>query len=286
MTLRDSKTGELNVPAGLWRQMVRDYDGRWKKYRGLRSSITHDLYFHGHQPRPIYKGLYCFRKLEKYINATLKTRRLIIQGLTANDFDSTDSFVKWLSDLHRMQSYKGKAGKLNCNRKLISHNHSSIIRGDVIKLAVNYGDPYASGKTAGPALKNVPESALPVDVELSIGELYHYYPRREYFGHYYEELYRMYKLIRRARATSLSYVVESIAKFYQVVANLHMFEQVNNSLYMNITNALLEYYGVNGIEHGILDFVAMRLSPSNICPRSKPVNACQSLIATMDNALR
>jgi len=57
--------------------------------------------------------------------------------------------------------------------------------------------------------------------------------------------------------------LEIIASYYQYGINMHMFENVNQSLFTNQANAMLKLLGLKPIEHGILDFVAMRLQPKN-----------------------
>lgn len=281
--------GFLTVPSSLWRQMVRDHEGRWKKYENLRSSVTGDLYFYGYQPKPVYDTTERRELLERYVNAYLETRGLIVQSLREEQIFSSDQFVRWLNRLHCKQAYKGEGGKLDLREAAVSQNHSAVIKGDILRLAQRYGDPYATGATRGSILENIPEAALPRDEKLSAGIFHHFYTPREYFGYYYEELYRLFGLIVRTRAELVTYheFLPLLAQFYQILANLRMFHRVNNSLYMNIVNAWLELSGLSGIEHGILDFTAMRLSPPSFTEyfvdEVRRVNPALSLDAVVQN---
>lgn len=259
--LASSKQGSLDIPLDLWRQLIRDFEGRWVKYAGLRSSVTNNLYFYGHQPKPIYRSEDQKKVLERYIEANLETRELVVSRVLGSSFRSVKSFIGWVFELHRLQSYKGNPEELHRDDHLLSQNHTEVIRGDVVLIARHYRDPYAFGKTHGPGITGIPATALPYDRELSYEAIYHFYPSREYFGYYYEELHRLFRAIQRhsTRGDNRDFL-EVVARFYQVAANLHMFERVNNSLYMNLVNTVLGLRGISGIEHGILDFVAMRLS--------------------------
>jgi hypothetical protein len=57
--------------------------------------------------------------------------------------------------------------------------------------------------------------------------------------------------------------VHKVARFFQLLINLHLFAAVNVSLYMNMADGLLEIAGLRGIEHGMVDFVAFRLQPDS-----------------------
>lgn len=55
--------------------------------------------------------------------------------------------------------------------------------------------------------------------------------------------------------------VRKIAELHQILAVSHPFEAVNQSLAMNLANAMLEMRGINGVPHGITDAIAMHLDP-------------------------
>jgi len=60
-----------------------------------------------------------------------------------------------------------------------------------------------------------------------------------------------------------SEIIEMIAKQYQYCAIIWLFNQVNNSIFMNLVNAQLKLIWYNGISHVDLDFAAQRLQPEN-----------------------
>ena len=56
-------------------------------------------------------------------------------------------------------------------------------------------------------------------------------------------------------------VLKNIGEFYQYAANVRPFFNVNNSLFMNVTNELIGRHGLKPVYHGILDHAAQRLQP-------------------------
>lgn len=92
----------------------------------------------------------------------------------------------------------------------------------------------------------------------------HYYPDMEHFNIYVSHMRDLFeKIVLNKNARSIMDQLKLIAEFYQISANIRPFEQVNNSLFMNIVNLLLRNSGLNGIPHGILDHLAMRMQPEN-----------------------
>ena len=60
---------------------------------------------------------------------------------------------------------------------------------------------------------------------------------------------------------SKNQILGKIAEHYQYAANARPYGQINNSLFMNETNTLLQMAGFSTIPHGILDIASMHLQP-------------------------
>lgn len=90
----------------------------------------------------------------------------------------------------------------------------------------------------------------------------HIYPSAEYHSEYLREMQRsLLECLALGPTDKPSHCIERIAQFYQHAANSHLFDQINNSMFMNITNTLLERVGMVGMPHGKLDYAAMVLQP-------------------------
>ena len=56
-------------------------------------------------------------------------------------------------------------------------------------------------------------------------------------------------------------ILAKIAEHYQYAANARPFGQINNSMFMNEVNTLLQKAGMKTMPHGMLDHLAQRLQP-------------------------
>jgi hypothetical protein len=91
----------------------------------------------------------------------------------------------------------------------------------------------------------------------------HFYPDGKYMPAYFDQMQRTAKealdLIKNAAPQDE--ILRKLAEHYQYAANARPFGQINNSLFMNEINTLLQKAGMKPMPHGILDHVAQRLQP-------------------------
>lgn len=225
-----------------WRGLVRDASGRWLKYH--RDGIKYFKY--GKQPKPDLASKEQFRLIKSSINH----EKAFLSGLKNRSFINVRS---WLIKLHKIQAYKGKEGKTLTARRVSRGEHSQIVKLAVLPLAKKYHDPYTNKGTQIVNLPGINPAGLPMDIWKN-KQVIHYYPSPKYFDEYLQ----MMKKKLEEKTT-----IKSIANYYQYGINMHMFENINQSLFANQANAMLKLLGLKPIEHGIIDFVAMRLQPKN-----------------------
>lgn len=236
-----------------WIQCIRDSTGEWDSYTNIKSKSGSN-YFVGSQPFIDYAN----KQEVDYLNANIRIReRLYLDFIDVLAMDA-DEFENWLRELHRKMAYK-YVFEGNFPRHVATH--TPIVRGVVQSVAKQYNDPYKNGLSKGPHFNNIPAYALPRDVVNSEGLIDHYYPELEWRSFYLEEARKTLVSIITSSSVGDNEYLENIAYLFQVLINLHLFVNINGSLYMNMVNALLEIGGRQGIEHGILDFVCMRLQP-------------------------
>lgn len=236
-----------------WQQCVRDTTGKWEAYKHLKSKSGFN-YFRGRQAHVDYNN-----PLEmKYLEANLRVRSKFYAELPEVLEMDISEFRQWIESLHEAMRYQYTYTGIFPR---FTDTHTPIVKLEVIPLAEEYNDPYFTLETQGPNFLELPRGAQPRDV--LVGEIiYHHYPGLEYAEEYLNVILKSLKEILGFRLTRGQYV-RKVAHIYQLLTNLHLFVNINSSLYMNITNGLLEIAGIKGIEHGILDFVGMRLQPEN-----------------------
>jgi len=235
----------------LWKGLVRDSGGRWLKYyfEGYK-------YFqYGIQPKPNLEN----SNNVVYIKTAIDQQRNFIQGLINQDIED---FRTWLISLHKKQIYNGNDIKTAAKKRFALIIHSKIVLDAVIPLAKRYHDPYANKGTQFVYLPKIAKKGLPKDVWDNEKEVFHYYSDPSFLPQY---LSIMEEILQQIITTSHvgKELLSKIALYYQYAINTHMFEHINQSLFANQTNALLQVFGYEPINHGILDFVAMRLQPAN-----------------------
>lgn len=234
-----------------WRQCVRDIDGSWDKYVKILS-LEGARYFYGSQPEINYKEQYEVDLLW----ANIDVRHKIYSTFASRIPSNLTEFKTWIESLHSIMEYRPtEAWKLDVHA---TTTHTQVVLQDVSQLAKEFNDSYGNGVT-GPVFAGFPVESLPVD-EIEGALIRHTYPSLEYKDVYMEAAYLQLVDLLCKSHTKRSYIY-GVAYFYQILINLHYFPSINTSLYMNIANGLLEIAGINGIEHGIKDFVAMRLQP-------------------------
>jgi hypothetical protein len=193
------------------------------------------------------------------LQANIDVRHVVYTKLRCGDLEDATSFKQWLIDLRSMMEYRPTEDwKLSIHA---TSTHTEIVLQDVIHIAKRYDDPYAEMASAGPIFDKFPDEALPIDT-WKADSITHTYPPLEYSDYYFEAALHQLKKLQIITQDQKSYI-HGVARLYQLLVNLHYFPSINTSLYMNIANGLLEIVGLRGVEHGIKDFVAMRLQPSN-----------------------
>lgn len=250
--IEESLRKDVNSPELLtfWKGMVRDSDGRWLKY-----------YFEGYkyfqfgiQQKPNLKN----SNNVTYIKTSINQQRDFIEGLINQNI--TD-FKSWLISLHKKQIYNGNDIKIATKKRFALIIHSRIVLDAVIPLASKYKDPYINKKTQFVCLSGIDKEGLPKDVWENENEVFHYYPEPRFLSQY---LSVMEKTLQEIFTTpNVEELLSKIACYYQYAINTHMFENINQSLFANQVNALLQVFGYKPINHGILDFVAIRFQPQN-----------------------
>lgn len=235
-----------------WRGLVRDSDGRWLKYHyeGIK-------YFRfGQQAKPDLTS----REEVSYIRASIRQNRAFLLGLRNESFSN---FKAWLIKLQREQVYSGIEGKLLRNIRVSQGEHSRIVVDAVLPLAAKYHDPYTNKGTQIVYLPNIDQKGLPMDKWINEKEVIHYYPDPKFLNQYLQVMKENLEEITSISNTSDKGLLSKIALYYQYGINTHMFENINQSLFANQMNTLLQVFGFKPINHGILDFAAMRLQPDN-----------------------
>ena len=210
--------------------------------------------------------------------------------------DSYESYVETMNKAHKL-AYSGKNGK---NLYYIKNGKPYIMEAgtwrttgfehrrdpscyyfendSVENIAKKYNDPLYnlinikdSAKTSRVKLKGIPEKHQPADKwelvdfdGLKYSEYAgHSYPAPEALELYHREMYRTAKeAIRRIKnGESEDRILEVLAEHFQYAANARPYSQINNSLYMNEINTLLQRAGMKVMPHSNLDVVAQRLQP-------------------------
>lgn len=242
------------MPTDFWQQCVRDIDGRWVRYAKLRS-MEDTKYFYGPQPCTDYENLAEINLLQVNIDVRQEFYKTINNVLSMD----VSNFQEWIESLRYKMQYRPTEEWKHAIHATTTH--TDVVAHDVMSVAREYDDPYAFAFKSGPIFDGFPKNALPVD-EIEGKLIKHTYPSLEFSELYFKaSLEQLKNLLHDAHDTKT--YIYGVAHLYQLLINLHYFPSINTSLYMNIANGLLEVAGIKGVDHGIKDFVAMRLQPKN-----------------------
>lgn len=220
---------------------------------------------------------------EAYLANNREVRDVLVEEYETM-YESPERFLWVISDAHQI------AARGNVHAKL-SEDHHGILRTteasnsrmgqafEVARHAAVYGDPYAQ-RFHNPGIGVTTESQLHLegipDEWQSKDRLtyrgvdkaqYEFdYPPVASLNTYFQRIQEVGADIKQAldqppEEVDRLAVVEQIAKQYQYAANARPFAQINNSLFMNLTNMQLKMTGLKPIEHGILDLAAQRMQP-------------------------
>lgn len=212
--------------------------------------------------------------------------------------NSYDSYVETMNHAHKL-AYSGKsgknlyyikdgkpyvmeAGKWRTDGIVHRRDTSNCYFGgeSVEQIAERYNDPLHEilklgnvNKTSRVKLKGIPEKYQPKDTwefdefDGFIMDSAHYtghsYAPAEALEVYHKEMYRTAKeaISRIKNGESEDRILEILAEHFQYAANARPYNQINNSLYMNEINTLLQRAGMKVMSHSNLDIVAQRLKP-------------------------
>ena len=210
--------------------------------------------------------------------------------------DSYESYVETMNNAHKL-AYSGKSGKnlyyvkdgkpyvmeagkwrtegITHRRDTSGHYFSDE---SVEKIAQRYNDPLQEvmnmgdvNKTSRVKLKGIPEKYQPKDTWecddfdgwLCGNYTGHTYAPPEALELYHKEMYRTAQeaISRIKNCESEERILEVLAEHFQYATNARPYNQINNSLYMNEINTLLQRAGMKVMPHSNLDIVAQRLQP-------------------------
>ena len=215
-----------------------------------------------------------------YISASRDARKYLNDVIDSGKYTrSADDYIETMNNMHRV-SANGANGNLNWYAdagqggmdvnpgKIRGKGRPRNSRGaqaqKVEQVAKQYGDPFRVANTSTVNLPGIPKGNLPINQNLG-GTFYHWYPDGgDALRPYYEQMYRTSKealdLIKRNASERT--ILEKIAEHYQYAANARPYGQINNSLFMNEVNSLLQRAGLRTMPHGELDIAAMHLQPN------------------------
>ncbi|MGN0031786.1 MAG: LysM peptidoglycan-binding domain-containing protein [Candidatus Gastranaerophilaceae bacterium] len=214
---------------------------------------------------------------ENYIQASKDLRQHYNDAIANGTYaDSYENYVKTITAGHKV-AYAGfdgthtwydnvgegsldvNPGEIRTKGKLVSD------RGDVSKwveqnIAKKYSDKYSTKEIGQIELEGIPADALPYNAGIN-----HHYPDGKYMPAYFEQMQRTSKeaLDLIEKGAPQNEILAKLAEHYQYAANARPFGQINNSLFMNELNTLLQKAGMKPMPHGMLDHVAQRLQPES-----------------------
>lgn len=218
-----------------------------------------------------------------YIQASKDAREFMNKAIESEKYTkSVDDYIETMNKMHEV-SAKGASGKLNwyadAGQGSIPVNPGKIRdfslsngrfkeAAEVEQIAKKYGDPFRVSKSSTVDLPGIPKNNLPkvsYDEAAYPGQFRHIYPEGKNAGlrPYYEQMYRTSKEATEliSKQASEKAILEKIAEHYQYAANARPYGQINNSLFMNEVNTLLQKAGLRTMPHGNLDHAAMYLQP-------------------------
>lgn len=233
---------------------------------------------------------------EKYEKNQTDARRYLVEMMQSGSlYKDKETFQAAIQQAHRIAASGGVYQEVGAgNLKVTDENAGRIRRegtptnsrkGEALRVATiakKYGDRY--GERFSPvflpnteasstvALDRVDSKFWPkdfTDVDSSgKPDVYSYefdYPDGEGMDQYFDAMFQIGKDITTEMAQqnpNKDRILEMIAEQYQYGAIARPFDQINNSLFMNLANAQIKLLGYNGVTHGEMDLVAQRLQTS------------------------
>lgn len=253
--LKDNDLKNVNL-LEFWRCLARDPEGRWEKYH-----LLSPWYFIGYRPRPLNTNVD-----KRFIRANIAASMFLIESLDELQAGMSDEmFFSWLVAIHKKNTYApAKGGKIITKQIINVGRHTPIVADDVVRLARKYNDPYMPIGEQRLVLDGIREKGLPMDT-WSNGIVTHAYPDPQYLDDYIHMMNTTFTSVACGLSEPLPVRTKltQLALFSQYGINPRMFVKTNHALMLTICNTVLREMKLRGIESGILDFVAMRLRPSN-----------------------
>lgn len=196
----------------------------------------------------------------KYWVAQAKARQIFWQGIEEGRAGDWQRFKQLLQQAHREAHYKGNsndAGVIRTGGRMV--NGYFYEAGEVMK---QHGLVFPHTQNVPLVLRGIPEQFLPFNKGIE-----HFYPPGKHallstaLDPYFTEMHRVCDEFMQMvpGETPPGDVMRKVAEFYQYAANARPFGEVNNSLFMNISNAMLNRHGLEGVAHGIWDHTAHRV---------------------------
>ncbi len=220
-----------------------------------------------------------------YVKTSVEAREYLQDAIASGQYtDSFESYVQTMNNMHRV-SAMGKSGKnewysqagsggnsvnpgeIRGSGYMVNHRTNTAIEAE--EIAKQYGDSYRVTKGESRVkLDGIPKEYQPKDtydkhaVE-DWAKHSHYYPDGASMGYYYKEMHRTSKetLDLINKGASEQEILAKVAEHYQYAANARPYGQINNSLFMNEINTLLQKAGLKTMPHGNLDQISMHLQP-------------------------
>ena len=213
-----------------------------------------------------------------YVQTSVEAREYLQDAIEFGQYtDSFESYVQTMNNMHKVSatgrngnnewysqagngSNSVNPGQIRGRGYMVNHRTNTAIEAE--EIAKQYGDSYRVETTKSQVnLKGIPDKYKPTDY--NYGEHSHQYPDGEGLGYYYKEMHRTAKetLDLINKGASEQKILKKIAEHYQYAANARPYGQINNSLFMNEINTLLQKAGLKTIPHGNLDQISMHLQP-------------------------
>ena len=213
-----------------------------------------------------------------YVQTSVEAREYLQDAIESGQYtDSFESYVQTMNNMHKVSatgrngnnewysqagngSNSVNPGQIRGRGYMVNHRTNTAIEAE--EIAKQYGDSYRVETTKSQVnLKGIPDKYKPTDY--NYGEHAHQYPDGEGLGYYYKEMHRTAKetLDLINNGASEQKILKKIAEHYQYAANARPYGQINNSLFMNEINTLLQKAGLKTIPHGNLDQISMHLQP-------------------------
>lgn len=224
----------------VWREIVRDPDGRYAELAGRR-------FFPGPQPAIDLDDV----GSRDYLQHSVRCREAFLATWDgAGPPRDLADYKRWLTELHTLQAYKGKPGRLrDFDIPAISFGG---IGARLDALAVSIGDRQVTESSATgvdtPAARQFYRS------------LFNYPPAQRADAHLAASQHALLEVHAGCDSQPIGEQLSRLSDFLYYGIRGHTFETVNLSLLMNMVNGVLGQRGLKGIEHGVLDFAAFGLS--------------------------